>query len=548
MDNVDQFFDMGITTNSSTTKVPSSTTKTLFTNNNTTTTTLTSSARKNKINVPEVIPEDIPEGNFDNYDDGNNNIGGNSYNDDEAVPDPNPEENSQRPPPMKQRKITNNTNKVTKISNKKGGSQHSNYSDYEDNTGNDEDTTVIRTAPKAKKNGRNSSSRASSDNDDEDIGFTRNYSKGNSKTSKGTKVRSTVIRSSNDNSEGSSFYSPGGTDNRRKRYSLGTGKNNDMNNDDDDDTGARRSNRRRWAPLQHWKNERIRYRENELLGVQEAVVAEKLGPLTPDVEAVGKRRSRSTENRNRSRSRSVSRHSKEKEKSSKHNRRSSSRDRESDSGGSDNERPSSSRSAVLNSALTGSKIDKNKLVKIPEVRALIEDAVYNASRGTTRQKPFSTSNLPSSVHESSSANIIVDGTDGQPTYQMTIIRRARTLNYEKLPDNSNEKNNLYPSNAMAAAAFDAPEYISGSVQLKPHTIKALESTTESVQIFTVLSAQPKSIEVHIGNQVYLVSPGDHFLVPRYCEYKLINHSSDTPAEFTFIVIRTPVTSSTSGKR
>ena len=280
------------------------------------------------------------------------------------------------------------------------------------------------------------------------------------------------------------------------------------------------------------------------------MVAEKLGPLTPDVEAVGKRRSRSVDkdSRSRSRSRSVSRHSKDKHRhNNKH--RSSSRDRNSDyesDNDSDNKYSNnhtsirSSSNSVLASAMTGNKIDKTKLAKIPEVRSLLEEAVYNAGKGTLRQKAFNPANLPSTIHESTSSNIILDGIDGQPTYQMSVIRRSKTLTFEKLPDTSNNKNSPYPAQASAAAAFDAPEYISGSVSLKPKTIKALESTTDSIQIFTVLSAQPKSIEVNIGDRVYLVSPGDHFLVPRYCEYKLVNHSQDTPAEITFVVVRSPI--------
>ena len=40
--------------------------------------------------------------------------------------------------------------------------------------------------------------------------------------------------------------------------------------------------RRRWAPLAHWRNERLQY---DAFG---AVKAEKLGPLTPVVEGLGK--------------------------------------------------------------------------------------------------------------------------------------------------------------------------------------------------------------------------------------------------------------------
>jgi len=44
----------------------------------------------------------------------------------------------------------------------------------------------------------------------------------------------------------------------------------------------RSGKRRRWAPLNHWKNERLQYDE---FG---AVKAEKLGPVTPVVDKLGK--------------------------------------------------------------------------------------------------------------------------------------------------------------------------------------------------------------------------------------------------------------------
>ena len=73
--------------------------------------------------------------------------------------------------------------------------------------------------------------------------------------------------------------------------------------------------------------------------------------------------------------------------------------------------------------------------------------------------------------------------------------------------------------------------------LKERSIKDLESTHDCTQVFVVVSAQPRSVQVDIGDRCYLLSPGDHFFVPQDCEYRLTNHSRDTPAEVAFVVIK-----------
>jgi hypothetical protein len=42
-----------------------------------------------------------------------------------------------------------------------------------------------------------------------------------------------------------------------------------------------RGRRRRWAPLAHWKGERILYQQDERTGAPSAVIAERLGVMTP---------------------------------------------------------------------------------------------------------------------------------------------------------------------------------------------------------------------------------------------------------------------------
>jgi hypothetical protein len=45
------------------------------------------------------------------------------------------------------------------------------------------------------------------------------------------------------------------------------------------------------------------------------------------------------------------------------------------------------------------------------------------------------------------------------------------------------------------------------------------------------------VQVDIGANSYLVGPGDHFFVPENCNYQLTNHSADTDAEISFVVIK-----------
>ncbi len=78
---------------------------------------------------------------------------------------------------------------------------------------------------------------------------------------------------------------------------------------------------------------------------------------------------------------------------------------------------------------------------------------------------------------------------------------------------------------------------SAQVLLKERSIKEVESTHLCTQVFVVISGQPRSVQVDISGNSYLVSPGDHFFVPEDCEYRLANHSEDTPAEIAFVVIK-----------
>ncbi len=77
------------------------------------------------------------------------------------------------------------------------------------------------------------------------------------------------------------------------------------------------------------------------------------------------------------------------------------------------------------------------------------------------------------------------------------------------------------------------------VLLQERSVKELECTNNCTQVFVVVAGQPGGVQVDIGDHSYLVSPGDHFHVPQQCDYRLTNHSSDTPAQIAFMVIKPP---------
>lgn len=187
--------------------------------------------------------------------------------------------------------------------------------------------------------------------------------------------------------------------------------------------------------------------------------------------------------------------------------------------------------------------------------------MYEAGKATARQVTFDTAGLPAGFSVSNSPNLVIQSGGGQPMYQIAVIRHSKQLAYERLPS-TGQKPAGFHKGALAAAAFDAPEFISGTVRLEPRSVKDLESTHNCTQVFVVTCAQPGSLQVDIGPHTYLLNPGDHFFVPQVrvttqafssssashhpsppcvhvqnCDYKLVNHSEDTASEVAFVVIK-----------
>ncbi len=74
-----------------------------------------------------------------------------------------------------------------------------------------------------------------------------------------------------------------------------------------------------------------------------------------------------------------------------------------------------------------------------------------------------------------------------------VLRSESALVYEVLPGAQSD-------GAVAAAAFDVPEFISGLVKLVPGGQKEEESTNRCTQVFVVLSCQPRALRVEIDHR------------------------------------------------
>ncbi len=98
------------------------------------------------------------------------------------------------------------------------------------------------------------------------------------------------------------------------------------------------------------------------------------------------------------------------------------------------------------------------------MRKLIAAAAARAGEGTARQEALPKSQLPSDFKETPSHNLLIKGADGQPLYQIAVIRHAPHLAYEKLDPPAEFPAGLTKV-ALAAAAFDAPEFVSGTVSV-----------------------------------------------------------------------------------
>ena len=97
------------------------------------------------------------------------------------------------------------------------------------------------------------------------------------------------------------------------------------------------------------------------------------------------------------------------------------------------------------------------------MKKLVAAALGRGAEGTARQAALPRDAISEDFKESSSANLLIRSREGQPLYQIAVIRHAAQLAYEKLPQAGDMPAGITRV-ALAAAAFDAHEFISGTVR------------------------------------------------------------------------------------
>lgn len=111
---------------------------------------------------------------------------------------------------------------------------------------------------------------------------------------------------------------------------------------------------------------------------------------------------------------------------------------------------------------------------------------------------------------------------------------------------------------LAAQAFHTdnqgnliyPNYIMGNLLLPPSGIKDAESVGMCAQCFTVVTCQPKALEVAFSNPDHddgrlipevavrvLLKQGDMFRIPPGNSYRLQNHSTELDALLSWVIVR-----------
>jgi len=329
----------------------------------------------------------------------------------------------------------------------------------------EEEEVVVRTAPKRRilgSKGLSSSRKVVKSSSGKRRGVT---SKQTRRQASVPSRKVVVAESEEDGGEGD-FLSPGGTtDVRRVRKSLGgEGSSSSAGaggegeeEEEEEEEGGRYPKRRRWKKLEHWKGERIIYKEDEN-NVPFAYRAERIGVITPVLGGGGSRkRSRSKTNtgaKGRGRSASKSRGAAGKR----------GEEEEEEEGGD-----------VLNRGIPkGALVIKGKLEDDPRVKKLVAAAMAKGSEGTARQPVYPKSSLPSDFKETTSPTLVIRAEGGEPMYQISVIRQASHLAYERLPNVGAMPPGLSKS-ALAAAAFDMHDFVSGTVRLRAMCLLSIPS-------------------------------------------------------------------------
>jgi hypothetical protein len=139
-----------------------------------------------------------------------------------------------------------------------------------------------------------------------------------------------------------------------------------------------------------------------------------------------------------------------------------------------------------------------------------------------------------------------------------ILSRFRSQVHQKLPVPKGQRTKREGKKAgkatqcfnVVADSSGAPSFISGTLILPPKAIKDAESVLSNIQHFTVITCQPKALEVAYADprddnnvvtdesaEHFLLERADTFFVPAGNAYRLVNHSATTEAIISWMIIR-----------
>eukprot|EP00742_Colponemidia_sp_Colp-10_P003171 GILJ01003379.1.p1 GENE.GILJ01003379.1~~GILJ01003379.1.p1 ORF type:complete len:550 (+),score=108.60 GILJ01003379.1:1-1650(+) len=108
-----------------------------------------------------------------------------------------------------------------------------------------------------------------------------------------------------------------------------------------------------------------------------------------------------------------------------------------------------------------------------------------------------------------------------------VIRARNMLSFEKLPSSSSK----------AAIAFDEPDFMSCVIEIPPLGSKANEKNIAGTMAFTVLAGAVRQVEFSVHKSSFLLSAGDHFLVPTDNVYSIHNKSKTAPVKLLCCIIK-----------
>jgi mannose-6-phosphate isomerase-like protein (cupin superfamily) len=344
------------------------------------------------------------------------------------------------------------------------------------------------------------------------------------------------------------ILSPGGTDTRRIRKSIHPSQ---AEVQEALALGMRRSGRRRWNPLEYWKGEHVEYRRGEKEEVFSGARAIKEGFLTPDT--VKAKRSK--------RGRAATKGPKQGKAGSKRSKAAAAASAGGDAeegGGSDGEEEDDG-SVRYPPAMNPRDLPKAvQLTREGHENLQVGQREGHPAYNIGERHPTRWMSVAGAVAVTVVAALAVTAVTaaGAVTAVGVVspapcdcfllavcVRRAMGLKYQKLPSDPDTVTDDAAtdvgmrSEARAAAAFDTPTFITGSVSVPPLCQKDEESTQHCLQIFCVVACQPKSLHVSVADKQFVLSPGDHFFVPHNTIYRLRNFSSTTGATIAFTVLK-----------